>query len=183
MLDEAKLDHHSGAVSTRAADFNWKFELIDAHARRQQRIRFLRLGEEQHRRLADKLSSCERNHRCKSEADPVCVTLFGEKVRQAVVRFCLRGRGRWRGSSPPTYGHLNEFDLAEAVERLRKRIARATLDNRIVIGAIDFTLKWPKLKGQPRGPEVVRNDYSDNDSFQAGERSIEVTCKGRAIKP
>jgi hypothetical protein len=47
-------------MDTRREESRSKFEIpADAQARRRQRIRFLRSGEEQHKRLGDKLVSCD----------------------------------------------------------------------------------------------------------------------------
>ena len=75
-------------------NFNLDIKIVDALVRRQQRIRFLRLGEEQHQRLADKLGSCEKSRRCKLEADPVCATLFRQKLCRALVRFWMQAHGQ-----------------------------------------------------------------------------------------
>jgi hypothetical protein len=136
-----KVIDHSGTLDSSKGNFNL-FERSDAWARRQQRIRFLRLGERQHQRLADKLSRCVKSHRCKSE--PVCVTLFHEKLCRAVgVGLPARPRTIARVVTSKLlvpYGHLSEFDLTEAVGRLRERIARSSLCDRIAIGAIDLSL-------------------------------------------
>ncbi len=149
-LDEARTEGNS-AVETRAADQDLRSEtLADARSRRQQRIRFLRVGEGQHRRLADKLGSCEKGHRCKSEADPVCAALFWQKLHRAVGAI-LAGRAWTRaaivtaGLSKP-YGHLCEFDLTRAIERLRKRLALSSLRDRIIVGAIDVSLNLKDRK-------------------------------------
>ncbi len=60
--------------------------IFDARARWQQRIRFLQVGQGQYRRLAAKLASSEKGCRCKSEADPVCVTLFWQRLCRALGR-------------------------------------------------------------------------------------------------
>jgi hypothetical protein len=118
--------------------------IFDARARWQQRIRFLRVGRGQHRRLAAKLASCEKGHRCKSEADPVCVTLFWQKLCRGLSDG-LAGRA-WTRASVVTckplvrYGALGAFDLPMAIDRLRKRLGLCSLRDRIIIGAIDISL-------------------------------------------
>ena len=110
-------------MDTRREESRSKFEIpADAQARRRQRIRFLRSGEEQHKRLGDKLVSCEKSHRCKSEADPVCAALFWQKLHRAIGailadRLWTRAAVVTSGLSKP-YGHLCEFDLTAAIEQL-----------------------------------------------------------------
>ena len=116
----------------------------NVEGRRRQRIRFLRSRENQHRELADRLDSCAKGQRCKSEADPVCAGLYWQKVRGAVSPV-LGGKSWTRalivtaGLSKP-YGRLGEFDLAASVESVRERFGRSGLRDRIIIGAIDISL-------------------------------------------
>ncbi len=130
-----------------------RIEILDARARWQQRIRFLRVGQGQHQQLAAKLASCEKGRRCKSEADPVCVTLFWQKLCRALGGI-LAGRP-WTKASVVTskplvrYGALGEFDLPAAVDRLRNQLERSSLCDRIIIGTADLslTLKARKIIG------------------------------------
>ncbi len=116
----------------------------DARARGLQRIRFLRSGEWQYKRLAERLDSCKRSQRCKSEADPVCATLYWQKVCSALNP--LLNRRSWTralivlsGLSKPR-GQLGEIDLTAAIERFRQRLGSSALRNRVIIGAIDISL-------------------------------------------
>jgi len=59
-------------------------DISDVQVRHQQRIRFLRSGDKQHKQLAARLDSCGSGQRCKSEADPVCAGLYWQKVCRAV---------------------------------------------------------------------------------------------------
>ena len=107
-------------------------------------FRFLRSREKQHRQLADRLDGCTRSNRCKSEADPVCATLYWQKVRRAVspvlvAKSWTRALIVTAGLSKP-YGKLDEIDLAVSVESVRKRLERSGLRDRIIIGAIDISL-------------------------------------------
>ncbi len=95
----------------------------EAEAKRQQRIRFMRVCGQPNRRLADKLENCHRGHRCKSEADPVCVALFQRKLCRAASTI-VAGRSWTKALVVSSdllvpYGHLDEFDLAAIGERLR----------------------------------------------------------------
>ena len=147
-LDQAKIGLKVTGhpdMDTRREDSRSKFEIpADAQARRQQRIRFLRSGEEQHKRLGDKLVSCEKSHRCKSEADPVCAALFWQKLCRD-LRGIVAGRS-WTRAFVVTpgllvpYGHLGEFDPRAAVERVREQLERSSLRDHIIIGAIDISL-------------------------------------------
>lgn len=133
-----------GAMNPRVGKLNSTFEISDAQARRQQQLRFLRSREKQYRQLADRLDSCANGQRCKSEADPVCVGLYWQKVCCAVSPV-LGGKSWTRalvvtaGLSKP-YGRLGEFDLAAAVESVRERFGGSGLRDRIIIGAIDISL-------------------------------------------
>jgi hypothetical protein len=142
---ELKVSDSSGAKNPRVGKLNSTFEIPDAQARRrQQRLRFLRSRENQHRELADRLDSCAKGQRCKSEGDPVCAALYWHKVCHAVNPL-LVGRSWTRalvvtaGLSRP-YGKLDEIDLAAAVESVCKRFGRSGLRDRIIIGAIDISL-------------------------------------------
>jgi hypothetical protein len=150
---ELKGSDSLGAENPRVGKLSPTFEFFDAQARRQQRIRFLRSRENRHRQLADRLDGCTRSHRCKSEADPVCAALYWHKVCRAVSPV-LGGKSWTRalivttGLSKP-YGDLDEIDLAVSVERVRKRLGRSGLRDRIIIGAIDVSryLKNGKIIG------------------------------------
>jgi hypothetical protein len=139
---ELKVSEYFG--DARVGELNPNLEIVDASSSRQRRVRFLRLGEERHRRLADKLDGCEKGHRCKSEADPVCAALFRQRLYRAVG--AILAERPWTRAAVITsgllmpYGHLCEFDLTRAVERLRKRLELSSLRNRIIIGAIELSL-------------------------------------------
>ncbi len=130
-VDGAKLglkaSNHYDAGDTGVAD-----QIADSRVRRQQRIRFLRLGEEEHRWLADKLECCERDRRCKSEADPVCVTAFRRKLCRAAGE--ILAKRSWTRATVFTskllvlYGEqLGKFDLRSSVQRLRKQLEQSGL--------------------------------------------------------
>jgi hypothetical protein len=133
-------------ASTERKEFYSAVEIpAETQARRQQRIRFLRTGDERHKRLADELSGCEKGRRCKSEADPVCVALFWQKVWRE-LRGTLAGRPWTRALVIPSglmvpYGQLGKFDLMAAAEQFRKRLERSSLHDRVIVGAIDIFLR------------------------------------------
>jgi hypothetical protein len=118
--------------------------LVEAKARRHQRIRFMRVGERQDRDLINRLENCARTHRCTSEADPVCVTLFQRKILRA-ANAIVDGRS-WTRTTVVTsgllipYGRLGEHDLTATLERVRERLVRSRLGKRVSIGAIDISL-------------------------------------------
>ncbi len=116
----------------------------DAMARQQQRIRFLRLGDERHRRLAEKLRGCGKGHRCKSEADPVCVRLLHRQLCRTLDPH-LAARS-WTIANVVTtglllpYGRLAHSDLTQVVARLRRQLERSSLGDRIIVGSIDLSV-------------------------------------------
>jgi hypothetical protein len=111
---ELKTVSGSDALKTQRDEIYSAFVIpAETKARRQQRVRFLCLGERQNRDLVERLENCDRNHRCKSEAGPVCVTLFQRKLFRA-TNGLLAGRPWTRTTVVPSgllvpYGHLGEY--------------------------------------------------------------------------
>ncbi len=133
---ELKMIHNADDSATRIP--------TEAQAKRQQRIRFMRVCTQPNRRLADKLENCHRGRRCKSEADPVCLALFQHKLCRAASTI-VAGRSWTRTSVVSSdllvpSGHLDDFDLAAIVERLRARLERSSLRKRAIIGVIDISV-------------------------------------------
>jgi hypothetical protein len=97
------------------------------------------------RRTARILRKCRRPCRCQTEACRVCMREFriwwlGEAIK------IIAQRAHWtrcsiimKGLLVP-YGQLASFDLDAAVKRIRKRLERAEIRGRIVLGALDVSL-------------------------------------------
>jgi hypothetical protein len=182
---ELKVSNSFGAIDPRVGKLSPTFEIFDAQARRQQRLRFLRSRENRHRSLADRLDGCTRSHRCKSEADPVCAALYWHKVCRAVNPL-LVGRSWTRalivtaGLSKP-YGKLDEIDLAVSVESVRKRLRRSGLRERIIIGAINISLylKTGKIIGWQLHLDLL---VEGNDRFRL-RKAIEAAFPAEPTAP
>jgi hypothetical protein len=117
----------------------------DALGRRRIHRRKLELGRKRQRRVARALANCQRHHRCGTEACGVCLWDFriawvGEAIK------IVAQRPQWTRCSVITsgllipYGRLTKFDMNAEVKRIRKRLARSELRDRIVLGAFDVSL-------------------------------------------
>jgi hypothetical protein len=117
----------------------------DALERRRIHRRSLKRGRKRQRNVARALANCRRHHRCGTEACRVCMREFrllwlGEAAKILVQK------PRWTRCSiiaaglQVRYGALSTFDLNSEIKRLRKRIQRSALRNRIVLGALDVSL-------------------------------------------
>lgn len=128
-----------------------KFETFDdaIEWRRNNRKKLTRTNRQ--RRVALALKKCRPGHRCGTEACRVCMREFrlwwlGEAVKIMVQR------PDWTRCSVITngllvsYGQLSKFDLTAAVKRIRKRLSRSGISDRIVLGGLDVSLNLEKNK-------------------------------------
>jgi hypothetical protein len=104
----------------------------------------LKLGNRLQRRLARNLKKCRHNHRCETEACRVCMREFRISWLEAIK--IMVQRPHWtrcsiisKGLLVP-YGQLAQFDVNQAVKRIRKRLERSDTRGRIVLGALDLSL-------------------------------------------
>jgi hypothetical protein len=109
----------------------------------------LKRGNACQRRVARKLSKCRKGHRCQIEACRVCLREFrlwwlGEAVKMIVQRrYWTRCSVITKGLLVP-YGQLAKFDLIAAVKRIRKRLQRSAIHDRIFLGGLDVSLNIEK---------------------------------------
>lgn len=121
-------------------------ELYDEARRwRRDHRRKLSRGKKRHKRVAQRLRNCGPGHRCRTEACRVCMRLFRIWWSGEGIKILLR-RTEWTRCSIITqgllipYGQLSGFDLPAAVKRIRKRLERSKLHDRIVLGGLDLSL-------------------------------------------
>ncbi|MGO9683625.1 MAG: hypothetical protein ACLPTZ_13750 [Beijerinckiaceae bacterium] len=105
----------------------------------------LKTATRRQRRAARPVIKCRRGHRCGTEACRVCMREFrlswlGEAVKIMVQRADWTRCSVITGSLLAPCGQLQKFDLAAAVKRIRKRLQRSTIRDRIVLGGLDVSL-------------------------------------------
>jgi hypothetical protein len=111
----------------------------------------LKAATRRQRRAARHLMKCRRGHRCETEACRVCMREFrlgwlGEAVKIVVQRAdWTRCSIITKGMLVP-YGRLSKFDLTAQVKRIRKRLSRSAIRDRIVLGGLDVSLNIEKNK-------------------------------------
>jgi len=116
-----------------------------ARLRRRADRRKLKLGKKRQQRVGRTLGQCRRRCRCGTEACRVCLREFriwwsGEAVK------VLARRPHWTRCSVITkgllvpYARLANFDLDAEVKRIRKRLERSDIPDRLVLGALDVSL-------------------------------------------
>jgi hypothetical protein len=186
-VHSAQMIDDSDTLNTQREKIYSTFRIpAEAKARHQQRIRFMRVGERQNRRLINRLENCARTHRCKSEVDPVCVTLFQRRLLRA-ANAIVDGRSWTRiivvtsGLLVP-YGHLGEYDLSATLGRLRERL-RSRLGKRVIIGAIDISLD---LKNQTIiGWQLRLNFLAEGKHTPALQKEVKAAFppEPTAVKP
>jgi hypothetical protein len=116
----------------------------EARRRRSRDIKVLRRGDRRQRQLADELSSCRKGRRCQNEACKICLGLFRRWLVLEAAPI-LASRPHWTSASVVTTGllvhdeELDRFDLNKLVKRLRKRLERSSLADRIIVGGIDVS--------------------------------------------
>jgi len=94
-VHSAQMGGESGTLNVQRNESYSTFKMsAGAKARQQQRLRFMRVGQPTNRPVARRLENCDTNHRCKSEADPICVALFQQKLSRAVAPLLLAGHGQ-----------------------------------------------------------------------------------------
>jgi hypothetical protein len=105
----------------------------------------LKLGTKRQRRVARTLKKCRPRHRCGTEACRVCMREFRISWLGEAIKIIAQ-RPHWtrcsiitRGLLVP-YGQLPKFDLSAEIKRIRKRLERAEIRGRIVLGALDVSL-------------------------------------------
>ena len=102
-------------------------------------------------RAKSTLANCRRNHRCETEACRVCMRDFRLWWTGEAVKIILQ-RPNWTRCSVITEGllikpgQLSSFDLAGAVKRIRKRLERSLIHDRIVLGGLDVSLNLESNK-------------------------------------
>ncbi len=176
---------HSAMLNARVGERYSLAEISDAQARHQQRIRFLRSCDKQHKQLAARLDSCARGQRCKSEADPVCAALYWQRVCRAVSPL-LAGQSWTKAvvaidAESKPYGRLDKIDLSAVVERLRKHLARSKLRDRIIIGAVDISL-YLKNKAVI-GWRLQLNLLIEGNNHPRLQKAIEAVFPSEATEP
>lgn len=105
----------------------------------------LGLGNKRQRRVARKLGKCCRHQRCGTEACRVCLREFRIAWAGEAIKIMARRRHWTRCCIIPKgllmpYAGLANFDLNAAVKRIRKRLERSAIRDRIVLGALDVSL-------------------------------------------
>jgi hypothetical protein len=121
----------------------------DALKRRRADRRKLKLGSGRQRRVGRTLRRCRRHHRCGTEACRVCMREFRISWLGEAIKIMAQ-RPHWTRCSVITkdllipYKQLTNFDLDAAVKRLRKRLERSGVHDRLVLGALDVSLNAEK---------------------------------------
>jgi hypothetical protein len=112
--------------------------------RRVHRHKLKRASKEQ--RLATRpMRKCRRKHRCGTEACRVCMRDFCVSWAGEAIKVLLQRSG-WTRCSIITKGlmvprgGLDKFDLKREVKRIRKRLERSGIGDRVVLGALDLSL-------------------------------------------
>jgi hypothetical protein len=119
----------------------------EAKQRRAHDIRVLRRGDWHRRRIAEKLSGCRKGQRCQNEACKICLGHFRRWLVSEATPI-LVSRPHRTCASVVTAGllvrddELHDLDLGKLVKRLRKRLERSSLADRMIIGGIDASLNF-----------------------------------------
>jgi hypothetical protein len=131
-----------------------KFETFeDALGWRKVHRNKLKTATKRQRRAARPLMRCHRGHRCDTEACRVCIREFRLWWTGEAVKIMLQ-RPSWTRCSViakdllEPYRRLSTFDLAAAVKRIRKRLQRSGIHDRVVLGGLDVSLNLEKNKVQ-----------------------------------
>jgi hypothetical protein len=117
----------------------------DAKKRRAQKIRALGQGDQEQRRLADKLEQCRKGCRCESAACDVCLRLYRLRLFRQTGPV-LAARLHWTLASvvPAGFlhplGELRKVELKALGEMIDKRLERSSLRRHIVLAGIDVSL-------------------------------------------
>ena len=119
--------------------------LEDAVRWRRDHRKKLKRGKKPQRRVARKLRQCRRSQRCGTEACRVCMREFRISWLGEAIKIIVQ-RPHWTRCSVITkgllvpYNQLGNFDLDATVKRIRKRLERSAIRNRLVLGALDISL-------------------------------------------
>ena len=107
--------------------------------------RKLRSGNKRQLHVAGALNRCRKNNRCELESCRVCMREFRiEWIGEATKVFTQRPH--WTRCSIITdgllvaYGQLGQFDLNGAIKKIRKRLERSAIHDRVVLGGLDVSL-------------------------------------------
>lgn len=134
----------------------------------------LKAGNKRQRRAARVLQRCGKSHRCGTEGCRVCIRDFRVGWTGEAIKVMLQ-RPVWTSCSIITngllvpYGQLGNFDLLAQIRRLRKRIERSKLHDRIVLGGLDISLNLEsnKIVGWQFHPYLLIEGKKDADLQQA----------------
>ena len=105
----------------------------------------LKTATKRQRRAARPLMKCRRGHRCDTEACRVCMREFRLWWAGEAVKIMLQ-RPNWTRCSVIAkdllvpWRQLSTFDLTATVKRIRKRLQRSAIHDRIVLGGVDVSL-------------------------------------------
>jgi hypothetical protein len=111
----------------------------------------LKTATRRQRRAARPLMRCRGGLRCETEACRICMRQFRLWWAGEAVKIMLQ-RPNWTRCSVIAkdllvpYRQLSTFDLTAAVKRIRKRLQRSAIHDRIVLGGVDVSLNLEKNK-------------------------------------
>ena len=139
----------------------------------------LKTATKRQRRAARPLMKCRRGHRCETEACRVCMREFRLWWAGEAVKIMLQ-RPNWTRCSVIAkdllvpYRQLSTFDLTAAVKRIRKRLQRSAIHDRIVLGGVDVSLNLEKNKiiGWQFHLYLLIEGKNDNDLQAAVEKAF-----------